>query len=68
MKLHSIHCIDAELLQVGTFSPGFGPIFLDEISCNGEEERINQCPRLSPVPKCFHSQDVGIKCKRRIWC
>ena len=45
-------------------SQGVGPIFLDELSCFGDEERVEDCRRGRPegLHTCDHSQDVAIRC------
>ena len=45
-------------------SQGVGPIFLDELSCFGNEERVEDCSRGRPegLHTCDHSQDVAIRC------
>ena len=49
----------------GSFAPGTGPIFIDELYCTGDEERLISC-RYNPigvlVHNCEHSDDAGVKC------
>lgn len=54
----------AEVLQMSEISQGVGPIFLDELSCGGDEERVEDCRRGRPegLHTCDHSQDVAIRC------
>lgn len=41
------------------------PIFIDETSCNGSEERLIECETLgSGNHNCFHVEDAGVKCTR----
>ena len=52
-----------ELLPISEFSQGTGPIFLDELACDGDEERILDCGGNAPgLHTCTHSQDVAIRC------
>ena len=46
------------------FGPGVGPIFLDQVACNGNEESLLDCPSggLEEVGSCTHSQDAGVVC------
>ncbi len=45
------------------FGEGTGPIWLDEVSCRGDEERLIDCPRsMFNDTDCNHSEDVGIIC------
>ena len=52
-----------QVLLISEFSQGSGPIFLDEVACDGEEERIMECGGTAPgVHTCTHNQDVAIRC------
>ena len=46
------------------FSEGEGPIFLDYLECDGDEDDLLDCRRNSPlgIVDCSHSSDVGIIC------
>ena len=46
------------------FGPGVGPIFLDQVACNGNEESLLDCPSsgLEEVGSCTHAQDAGVVC------
>ena len=46
-----------------SFGQGTGPIFLDDVMCNGLEYRLFDCPnRGLEVDNCVHSQDAGVVC------
>ena len=52
-----------QVLYISEFSQGSGPIFLDKVACDGEEERIIECGGTAPgVHTCTHNQDVAIRC------
>ena len=52
-----------QVLSISKFSQGSGPIFLDEVACDGEEGRIMECGGTAPgVHTCTHNQDVAIRC------
>ena len=52
-----------ELLPISEFSQGTGPIFLDELACDGEEESVLDCSgSATGLHTCTHSQDVAIRC------
>ena len=49
------------------FGQGTGPIWLDNVVCEGSELRLIDCPRLAEGEEigshnCRHSEDVGIRC------
>ena len=46
------------------FGPGEGPIWINNILCNGNETRIDQCPSPAwgPNYQCKHSEDAGLEC------
>ncbi|KXJ10129.1 Neurotrypsin, partial [Exaiptasia diaphana] len=48
-----------------TFGEGIDPIWLDDVTCNGNETRIQDCSRYGGLwgnHNCAHSEDVGIIC------
>lgn len=49
------------------FGQGTGPIWLDNVLCEGHEGRLIDCPRISEGKavgghNCTHEEDVGIRC------
>lgn len=53
----------AQALTLATFGVGFGPIFLDDVGCNGSESRLTQCSNLGVgVHNCAHTEDAGVNC------
>lgn len=46
---------------VGQFGPGFGPIFLDNVRCTGNESYLFNCTGLL-VDNCNHQEDAGVFC------
>ncbi|XP_037937801.1 uncharacterized protein LOC119671297 isoform X3 [Teleopsis dalmanni] len=50
-------------LQKNIYGPGKGPIWLDQVSCNGNESAIDRCNHWNwGEHNCNHTEDVGIKC------
>jgi len=44
-------------------APGTGQIWLDDVQCTGNEERIINCPSNNiGSHNCAHFEDVGINC------
>ena len=47
----------------GTYGEGCGPIFLDDLSCVGDENTLDACYHLSVgTHNCEHSEDVAVSC------
>ncbi len=45
------------------FGQGDGPILLDNLGCNGDEERLENCSSNGfGVNNCGHSEDAGVRC------
>ncbi|XP_046806928.1 uncharacterized protein LOC111683246 isoform X3 [Lucilia cuprina] len=45
------------------YGPGSGPIWLDQVSCLGNETKIDECNHWSwGENNCNHTEDVGLKC------
>ena len=45
-----------------SFGPGVDPILLDQVSCNGSEGRLLDCPNRDLGYYCNHNQDAGVQC------
>ena len=51
------------MLQRTTFGGGQGPIWLDDLDCNGTESSILNCSHKAfGVNNCGHNEDVAIQC------
>ena len=60
-------CADAVAITYennnGTFPPGTGPIFLDNVDCSGDETILGGCPHNGVgVHNCDHNEDAGVTC------
>ena len=45
------------------FGAGSNPIHLDDVSCTGDEERLEDCPRLPVgIHNCIELEDAGVVC------
>ena len=55
------------VVDVSQFSgDSSGPIFVDALHCDGEEDRLIDCG-FTQLQKCSHQQDVGIICHRKLY-
>ena len=46
-----------------TYGQGCGPVFIDDLDCSGDEERLEHCFHRSVCStNCDHSQDVAVYC------
>ena len=53
----------ADAREGATFGQGRGPIFLDNVGCNGTELRLTSCRNLGVgVHDCDHTEDAGVVC------
>ena len=58
---------DAVAINNGIFGPGTGPIFLDEVTCSGDETILSNCThRGIGVHNCYHSEDAGVICPQGV--
>ena len=54
---------DVRVFDSAIIGEGSGPIFLDDVSCSGNERALISCPHQSTVDdSCGHDKDVGVKC------
>ena len=50
-------------LSASVFGAGEGPIWMDNLECNGTEKRIGECGRTSlDNINCGHTEDAGVMC------
>ena len=63
MLLLILLCVGAESFGLAMFGRGDGPILLDNVICNGNEERLENCPSNGfGVNNCSHGEDAGVRC------
>ena len=50
--------------SLGRFDAGVGPIYLDEVRCNGDEEFLVNCTTSGVgTHNCGHFEDAGVQCE-----
>ena len=51
-------------LHFAIFGQGYGPIFLDNVVCTGDESNLVECqhPGIARSQYCSHSEDAGVIC------
>ena len=54
--------VGAEAYSFAYFGQGSGPIVLDNLDCNGDEESILECDFDPDTSDCTHFEDAGIRC------
>lgn len=53
--------------QNAAFGRGSGPIWLDDVNCNGDEASITQCRhRGFGIHNCGHHEDASVVCQREL--
>ena len=55
----------AVALSFAPFGQGLGPIWLDNLACNGNEERLIDCGYDAHTADCAHFEDAGLRCLRK---
>lgn len=54
--------------MIGNVSPGTGTIWMDDVSCTGNEPLLGQCPfRGWELHNCNHNEDVSITCSGNLF-
>ena len=60
---------DHELARVhpkGSFGPGLGPVWLDDLQCNGNEGSLSECAHFPwGQTNCDHREDAAVTCRER---
>ena len=57
--------LGATIVSSEGFGAGSGPIFPDDISCNGNENEILDCSFEVDTSDCSHSDDAEVRCQTR---
>ncbi|XP_046558298.1 deleted in malignant brain tumors 1 protein-like [Haliotis rubra] len=50
-----------QAFPLARYGQGVGPIHLDDVQCDGDEERIDRC-RMTTISNCLHSEDASVIC------
>ncbi len=60
---HQLGLYGGTILQPGQFPVGDGPVWLDGISCRGDEDMVLYCDNTRLARNnCTHAQDLGLMC------
>ncbi|XP_072165247.1 trypsin-2-like [Diadema setosum] len=61
---YALSCSDVGLFPQASFGEGTGPIWLDDVTCDGTEPLLRQCAIPQGVGRhnCRHNEDVGVSC------
>ena len=54
--------VDVQAYTPSLFGEGYGPVLLDYVSCNGDEDSLLKCKLLNTTSQCDHSSDAGVDC------
>ena len=58
-----LQCDNVKAVGSATFGQGSGPICLDNVTCTGSENRLDECSHPGwGVENCDHRKDVGVSC------
>ena len=53
----------SEAVSRAEFGAGVGDIFLDDVSCNGDEASLDECTNIGwRRHNCGHHEDAGVRC------
>lgn len=63
LSSYPLRLVDARGKLRGFYGPGEGPIYLDNVMCNGDEEHLIDCPSVGVGSFCFHFEDAGVMCQ-----
>ena len=59
----------AVLTGTASFGPGTGPVFIETLSCNGDEMNILECRDINMRRQfCTHAMDVSVQCIGKTNC
>lgn len=61
--MYHCDCRGGRVIKGGTYGGGSGPIWLDDLECNGTEARIQDCVHKPwGTNNCGHNEDAAVMC------
>ncbi len=64
IEVHNVEIVGAMALTgAASFGPGSGPVFIETLSCTGNELSVLECREVSMRRQlCTHARDVSVRC------
>ena len=57
---------NSSVLRNAFYNSSSGPIYLDNVQCEGDEDSLRNCSLSREIDDCTHSEDAGVRCQGMI--